>query len=110
MEKDDIETQAIEQFEKAYELYKTFIKESLNFNIQQSVGASVMLVADIMCDISKNLPFLASENGELKELNKIDDVLGLFYRNVKIQMEIFKSSSEEEIKIFQGSSEQEVVH
>jgi hypothetical protein len=97
MEKDDIEAQAIEQFKKAHELYKTFIKESLSSSIQEVFSASVLLVADIMCDISKNLPFVAAEDGEIKELHKIDDVIALFSRNVKIQMEIFRQSTAEAI-------------
>ena len=85
--------EAVKQMNNSEILYEIFVRESRNFSGPEVCGASVIFMAAILSDISNNMPFIYSEEeGVVKEIETIDGVIDLFFKNVSLQLKSFKST------------------
>lgn len=85
--------EVVKQMNNVEILYEIFVRESRRFNGPESCGASVLFMASILSDISNNMPFFYSEEGGvIKEIEIIDEVVDLFFKNVKLQLKSFKTT------------------
>lgn len=73
------------------EIFDSCVKISLDFKQSECLAASVLYIATIFYNISNDLPFVVSEDGELKNIYKMDEVFDLIFRRIKIQADVFRA-------------------